>query len=321
MPIPRKAQIDLNLTPFYHVINRCVRRAYLCGEDQSSGKNFDYRRAWLLDRVKFLASKFTIDIVCYAVMDNHYHLILHVKKDLPKDFSMNEVLSRWLSVYGGNLLAKSYLRGDELSESEMVTLCETAEIWRKRLFDISWFMKSLNENISKTANKEDECTGSFWEGRFKSQALLGMEAILRTMVYIDLNPIRAKIVDTLEGSDFTSIQERIKAYKNSKKQNNITSQPSDLLKFSNNIESDQIPFELEDYIELLSYSARDLVSGNIDFFEKTPPKLLTSLNISQNMWNLVIRNFTHNFGYFIGSEYDLHKLAILHNVRWHKGCG
>ena len=66
----RNSLIDLSATPYYHVISRCVRRAFLCGDDKYSGKNFDHRRQWLIDRVKLLSSVFAIDIAAYAIMSN-----------------------------------------------------------------------------------------------------------------------------------------------------------------------------------------------------------------------------------------------------------
>jgi hypothetical protein len=71
-------------------------------------------------------------------------------------------------------------------------------------------MKCLNQPIAKMANKEDNCTGHFWEARFKSQALLTEEALITCMAYVDLNPIRALMANTPETSEHTSIKERIK---------------------------------------------------------------------------------------------------------------
>ncbi|TMN70470.1 transposase, partial [Pseudoalteromonas sp. S1727] len=110
-----------------------------------------------------------------------------------------------------------------------------------------------------------------WEGRYKSQALLDQAAVLSCMAYVDLNPIRANIADTLEDSDFTSIQERIahfkaftadvmKANKPLKQKDNIQheSQPAQLKPFGGNDIKHTIPFALLDYIELVDWSGRHI---------------------------------------------------------------
>jgi REP element-mobilizing transposase RayT len=76
----RKSLIDLASTPYYHLIARCVRRAFLCGEDKYTGKNFDHRREWLVERIKMLSNIFAIEIAAYAIMSNHYHLVVKVNK-------------------------------------------------------------------------------------------------------------------------------------------------------------------------------------------------------------------------------------------------
>ncbi|MDK2597443.1 transposase, partial [Pseudoalteromonas sp. P94(2023)] len=87
----RKALIDLSSTSYYHLIARCVRRAFLCGEDKYTGKNFDHRRTWLVERVKLLSRVFAIEIAAYAIMSNHYHLVVNVNRQQALSWSDNEV--------------------------------------------------------------------------------------------------------------------------------------------------------------------------------------------------------------------------------------
>lgn len=88
MGYARKSQISLTDTPFYHVVARRVRRARLWGYDEYAGRDYSHRKAWVLERLTQLAAIFAIDICAYAVMSNHYHLVLFVdqQRDLPAFF-------------------------------------------------------------------------------------------------------------------------------------------------------------------------------------------------------------------------------------------
>ncbi|MCG7982455.1 MAG: transposase, partial [Candidatus Thiodiazotropha lotti] len=213
----RKTLVSLESTPFYHCISRCVRRAWLCGEDPYTGQNFEHRRQWVLDRLRQLSDIFAIDICAYAIMSNHYHVVLHVDRERANSWSEQQVITLWSHLYKGHMLADRYLAGESMNSAERVALSDLIEEWRLRLYDISWFMRCLNEHLAHKANEEDCCKGRFFEGRFKSQALLDEGALLTCMSYVDLNPIRASMAKTPEESNFTSIQERIKRYIHSEK--------------------------------------------------------------------------------------------------------
>jgi len=78
---------------------------------------------------------------------------------------------------------------------------------RERLQSSSWLMKCLKEPLSRLANREDKARGAFFEGRFKSVAILDDESLLAVCAYIDLNPVAAGIAEVPETSEYTSIIE------------------------------------------------------------------------------------------------------------------
>lgn len=162
MTISRKQLIDLSVTPYYHCINRCVRRAFLCGKDKLTGKNYEGRKQHIIQRMKSLTEAFGIELCAYAVMSNHYHVVLHVNADLVDKLSEKQVAARWTTVYK-NLIGIKYAEGATLEKNELEAINNYLPIWRARLKDISWYMRALNEGIARKANKEDDCKGHFWD--------------------------------------------------------------------------------------------------------------------------------------------------------------
>ena len=263
----RYQQVSLQDTPYYHCISRCVRRAYLCGDDPVSGKNFDHRKQWLVTHIKQLAAHFSMEICAYAVMSNHYHLVLYVNQAQAEAWTDNEVIERWTAVFPRNGALIETLLKNKTTRAAQRQLQKNVSLWRQRLMDISWFMRCLNETLARAANREDECRGRFWEGRFKSQALLDNRALLACMAYVDLNPIRAAIAKTPEQSDYTSIQERIEHPDN-----------HCLTSFSG-LNNDGLPCNLEDYLELVDWAGREVKCNKRGYIPANAPPILARLRM------------------------------------------
>jgi REP element-mobilizing transposase RayT len=179
------------------------------GLDHYSGQSYEHHRQWIVDRILLLSSLFTIDVCAYAVMNNHYHLVLKVCPEQLVDLSADEIMDRWCALFKGPLLIQNYRNGEALRPFERSAVFDIVNVWRSKLASISWFMRCLNQPIARQANREDNCTGKFWESRFTSQALKAEEALLSCMAYVDLNPVRAGIATCPEASRHTSIRERI----------------------------------------------------------------------------------------------------------------
>jgi len=213
MGLPRSKYVQEGQEGVYHCFSRCVRRAYLYGFDAVTGRDFSHRKAWLVDRLRFLAAIFAIEVCAYAVMEDHYHNILRTRPDIVASWSDREVATRWLTLFPRHRdKSGTPIPPVEKDICALVDCPERIAELRRRLCSLSWFMGRLNEFIARAANKEDRVKGRFWESRFKCQALLDEAAIAACMVYVDLNLIRAGLAGTPEESDFTSIQERIRAW-------------------------------------------------------------------------------------------------------------
>ncbi len=175
----RTSLVNLEATPYYHCVSRCVRRSFLCGYDAQSQKSYEHRRAWIEKRLLTLAKAFCIDICAYAIMSNHYHVVLHINAKAAQSLTNTDVIDRWLAFHQAPALIQRFRQGESLSKSEHKACCQIIESWRERLMSVSWFMKLLNQYISTQANREDQCTGHFWEGRFKKPGLIRMKKRLR----------------------------------------------------------------------------------------------------------------------------------------------
>jgi hypothetical protein len=159
---------------YYHCIARCVRRAFLCGIDTYSSRNYEHRREWIQKRLTFLLEFFAIELAAYAVMSNHLHSVIKTRPDIAASWSDAEVARRWLAIFPGGV-------DEEERESAIKNLALDSEkiaLYRKRLSCVSWFNRCLNENIARRANKEDKVSGRFWDGRFKCQLLKDPAAVL-----------------------------------------------------------------------------------------------------------------------------------------------
>jgi REP element-mobilizing transposase RayT len=224
MPNARKDIVKDGAEGVYHCWSRCVRRAFLCGQDSYSGNHYEHRREWLRARLEWLAESFCIEVVTFSVMQNHHHVILRTRPDLVKKLTDEEVLRRrlrslpqrrdenWNPVEPDEKEVAAGLLNLNLNLNE-----EKVELYRVQLASISKFMAFLNEYIARRANAEDNVTGRFFEGRFKCSALLDEAAILACMAYVDLNEVRAKLADTPEGSVFSGAYERIVARQGAEK--------------------------------------------------------------------------------------------------------
>ncbi|WP_038182272.1 transposase [Vibrio rhizosphaerae] len=314
MTIARTQLVSPDITSYYHCVSRCVRRSFLCGDDPFTGISYEHRRHWVEQRILALAKIYCIDICAYAVMSNHYHLVVHVNRAKALQLSEREVIARWGQEHQFPPLIQSYLTG-QLSASEYPACMKLIAIWRERLYSLSWLMKELNYHIALRANQEDQCRGHFWEGRFKSQALLDEKALLAAMTYTDLNPVRANIAETPETSEYTSFKRRFDALENNQET------PSGLLPFIGNRSQQQpsgVPFRLIDYIEWVDWIGRQIREGKPGYIDHKHPRIISRLSLNQMDSLGLYSRLEKERGLWIGPKQRLqHVKSLLNRQRLH----
>ena len=195
-----------------HVVHRVTRRACLMGYDDYTGKNFDHRRGWVESELQRSAASFGIDLIAYSVMNNHLHMVLRSRPDVVLTWDNTQVAYRWLMLCP--VRKNKDKSPKEPSEAELNRIRNDAKRLREirtRLSDISWWVRLMCQRIGQRANLEDKASGKFWENRYRSVRLLDEASILACAAYVDLNPLRAAMAETLEGSDLTSAQRRVQA--------------------------------------------------------------------------------------------------------------
>lgn len=296
MTIPRKQQISLDHTRYYHCTSRCVRRAFLCGKDRLTGKDFEHRRAWIENRLIQLTSIFAIEILAYAVMHNHYHVVLRVTVEKSSSWSDGEVAERW---------------GQLFSVPECGAQERDVRTWRRRLTSISWFMRCINEPVARRANREDECSGRFWEGRFKLQALLDDNALMKCMTYVDLNPVRSGFVRYPEKARHTSFKARVEG------------KDAYLVGFSDSatVAAEPLPMRRHEYLSLVDWSARCVRSGKRGRVPSSCDPILQRMQLSRDQWMREIAHYGRWYYRAVGSLTSLEKYCAHLGQRWLKGTG
>ena len=331
-----------------HAVQRCVRRAFLCGRDALTGQSFEHRRAWIRQRLEFLSGVFAIDCLTYTVLSNHLHVVLRSRPDVVRQWSDREVAIRWLQIFPIRREKNGQPAKPDEHEVQMITEDTNRLIeLRSRLSDMSWWMRCLAENIARRSNKEDACKGRFWEGRFRAQLILDEASLLACAAYVDLNPIRAAVARSPEASKFTGAKDRI----DDLKQRNSTSRhthewersrrriqsgwmsPLEICETSdaNGPDLDPsgrrasrkgfLPISLCEYLALLDWTGRVLPKRKRGAIPTELAPILVRLGIDTNGWCELVRNFGRLFRRAAGTPQSLARETARRGQRYMQAPG
>jgi hypothetical protein len=323
MGLARSLYVKKGEEGVYHCTTRCVRQAYLCGRDRVTNCDLSHRRQWIVDRLRYLAGIFAVDVCNFAVLHTHQHNILRTRPDIVADWTRDEVADRWLTLAppGGKAAGAGSM---DNARAFLLSWPERIEELRMRLCDLSWFMKYHNEPISRAANAEDGARGRFWESRYECHPLLDEGAILSCMVYVDLNPIRAGMALTPESSDFTGVQERIRRLKQGMRPGGspilLNNEPDYLCPIASNpLRRGILNMTETEYIELVDQMGRLMQQGKRGAIPPELRPILERIGVKPDEWVDTINSYESRFRQAVGSEPSLRSYADRIGKRWVHG--
>ncbi|TQV73572.1 transposase [Aliikangiella marina] len=312
MATKRSELIDSENASYYHLVSRCVRRAFLCGVDEESGHSYEHRREWIEKRIIELADIFSIEVYGYAVMHNHYHLVVYSDPLAPQKWTDEEVAERWLRLFPGKLDDPKFALQRELKLRALIEDHSKLAEYRIRLGSLSWLMRCINEPIAKRSNKEDFVKGHFWESRFKSQVLLDEAAALACMAYVDLNPVRAGITTNLENSEFTSIHKRLRSISQEKLNQSVAA-------IAGKVRNRTMTIPLKNYIELVDWTGKYIVHADKAKIPANISSTLEGLNLNKDSWLNELKCYRSNYYRAIGPIHLLLEYTNKIKQTWVKG--
>jgi len=339
---PRSDIFNPRISGVYHCFARCVRQAFLCGFDRYTKKNYEHRREWVEDRVAELAAWFAIDVVFFSVMGNHFHLVLRNLPQLVDKWSDNQVVTRSIKIYPWKFKDLGVEDGKPTVEQMrgFVKDRKLVKELRSRLSDISWFMRQLNHYLARKANAEDGRSGHFFESRFKCLAVTDEMGVLICGTYIDLNQIRAEEAETPETSKRTSAYRRIKAMLARRKKSRKAADWDGFLTPINTRGDQQtlgypkagtldglrasdkglLEMSLEDYLQVLDWSGRQLRRDKRGKISSDAPPILERLGISGESLVSYVEQFEDLFHMAVGSAKSVAAFAKSKGRRWLQGA-
>lgn len=321
MGYPRSHLVASDAPGWYHCTSRCVRRAFLCGVDKQTGRNYEHRRQWIADRISELAGIFAVGVYGYAVMSNHYHVVVRVDPDIAAKWSDEEIADRWVELFPRGNEARDRLHRDGLLADP-----QRLALLRQRLGSLSWFMRCLNEPIARRANAADDVRGHFWEARFKCQALLDDHAVLAAMAYVDLNPVRAGIATGIEDSEYTSVQTRLQGLRAdhdawqalAASVDAAACDPLPLRPVAGPTGGEALCLSLPQYIALVDWTGRQWREGKASI-DASRPAALATLGIHADDWLKQVRGVGSGYWRAVGRAEALVERAKSMGQSWLRG--
>ena len=333
--LARAEVFDPGEVAILHVCARVVRRCFLLGIDPVTGINHDHRKVWIEDQLKLLAANFGIDLLGMAILSNHFHLILRSRPDVVETWDNSEVARRWLILCPKR--KKNNRSAEEPNEFELNSIRNDATklaTIRKRLSDVSWWMRLLCQNIGTRANQEDKQVGKFFQGRFRAVRILDEETLLACAAYVDLNPIRAAMAETIELSDYTSAQRRVQALQQLASASRSPAKKVDSYLAPLTIDEKNDPvgmcanqtgercsdkgflsMSVVDYLQLLDASARQIREDKTGYTPPETPPIFARLKIDPEFWRLQMKDFGRLFANVAGKPKDVYEMRSLISKR------
>lgn len=192
---PRSERMPVGQPGVWHILSRCVRREMLLEPAA--------RRQWVSERMASWLDILAVDLLGYALMGNHFHLVVRTRPDQADQWTEAEVAQRLLA-------AKTVRDGRPMVSEDIHPPLSAKDINAARGFlaHPGAMLRAVKEGFARLVNQQDGTAGHVWESRYQDVALLDVGGVVACLVYVDLNPFRAGLIVDPSRSSFCSARHR-----------------------------------------------------------------------------------------------------------------
>lgn len=327
----RKEIIRPNQVAVYHCWATTLPKMVLCGK--KGKKDYDHRKEWIRARLVQMSEVFAVEVCGYSINKDRLDVVIRVRPDVAKKWSKEEVARRWKMIHPQDRdreLEFETVKPSKQQTQELLADKGQLEECRKRLFDVTWFVRDLCEAVARRMNREEGRKGRVWYGRFRTRQILDAPAALAACVALEASPVLSGCTGDIAQGGYSSACDRIAGVKARAKAKARAPRSNDPDAWLNPLDAGKprgktpaksaFPMNPSDYVQVVEWTGKQFAAKKMD---AAPPAdvaaAIKKMGLDPENWLEFVANLNERFTRAVGSPALMAKEAKRIGKSWFRG--